>query len=241
MLEPSPKIETTIRVINQVMSRSVNNYWLCFGALWGIVMNKGVIPDGDLDICVMYGEDYNKIQKTFLCAPGGYTMAHALVDDVTGKALHCSFNSKTLPHICLSFWYPHNGIRYFCHDQNFEVSGIGVPKSGYFFKGVPDSALQYFRMVEWPGINQMHKINVPRFPGAVLDNLYPDWAYRKQRYNIKNNNVEEEKMVSYHKGGAISPYRVHVQSMSSFSDNKGIEIELLKNKASYDTEIKRRN
>lgn len=242
MLQPGKGIETAVKIINMAMGYAKVQYWLCFGGLWGLIMNKGVIPDGDLDICVLYGEDYKRIQKSFSSCPGGYTMAHAMLDDTDrSKALHCSFNSSQgFPHICLSFWYLHKGIRYYCHDQNFEVHGEGVPPSGYWFKGVPESAIGETRLVEWPGINQMAKISVPRLPGAILDHLYPDWAYRKQRYEVKRNQVQEDKMVSYHKGGAVSPYRVHVQSMAQFRDEKYIGKELGNSRREYEALLKTR-
>ena len=149
-------------------------------------------------------------------------MAKALQNDADPEnILYMGFNRKDWPHICVSFWYPHDGITYYYNDQNHEISdgNVGMPPSGLFFKGVPVSCLQEFRYVEWPGIVQNVKVRVPRFPGAILDHCYPDWGYTKQRYTITHGHqINPDKTVSIFKGGAISPYMVHVKSMSQWND-----------------------
>ena len=240
MLKPSSLLENTIRVINQVFGHASVQYWLSFGALYGIVKNLGIIPDGDLDLCTMYGSDYIRIQKAFEGSPAHYCMSKALLSDTDGKALYCSFGStQGYPHICLSFWYVNNGIAYYCHDQKHEVEGVGVPKSGYWFRGVPVSCIDEFKMVEWPGISQQYKIRVPRFPGVMLDNMYPDWAYKIQKYQIgKSHNVIPEKMDSYHHGGATSPYEVHVESMKQWADEKYINDQLEQSRLKWKSKLK---
>lgn len=210
-----------------------------------MIQNFGVIPDGDFDLCTYYGQDHKRLAKAFEGSPGRYIMTKALMSDKEpDKALYCSFGSQVgLPHICLSFWYLHEGIRYYCHDQHHEVEGTGIPKSGYYFRGLPallvDEDENNFRMAEWPGINQMTKVRVPRFPGMVLDNLYPDWAYRRQRYEIgKPGKIDLDRMASYHKGGAVSPYAVHVQSMKDFGNTKYIQEELSKSKQAWTVRLK---
>lgn len=244
MLEPGQKLEKTLKVINNAMNYASVPYWLCFGGLWGLIQNDGVVPDGDLDLCTYYGQDYRRIAKAFAATPGRYIMTKAIVSDTDkDMALYCGFNSEAgLPHLCLSFWYPHEGISYYCHDQAHEVKGVGVPASGYFFRGVPTYAIEKddcFRLVEWPGIVQSIKIRVPRFPGVVLDHLYPDWAFRQQKYNIdRKHTVIRDKSVSYHKGGAISPYAVHVVSMNDFQNKKHIEQQLAEGRKKWEIRLK---
>lgn len=239
-LKPSPILENSIRVINQVFNYSRVNYWLAFGGLYGIIKNDGIIPDGDFDLCTNYGEDYRKIQRAFQASPGRYGMSKALVSDVEpNNALYCSFGSEArYPHICLSFWYEHKGIMYYCHDQRHEVEGVGSPKSGYFFRGVPKHTVESFTLVEWPGINQMHKIRVPTYSGTLLDHMYPYWAFKVQKYNISNNNVDKENLASYYQRGASSPYEVHVDSMKQWSDDKFIEEQLKISQKKWDTLLK---
>lgn len=238
-LTPGRSTEIAIRVFNQAMNYSGSPYWLSFGGLWAIIRNSGIIPDGDFDLCTYYGADYQRIQKAFKGVPGRYEMTKAIVSDVDKtKALYCSYSSSEgLPHICLSFWYLHEGIRYYCHDQHHEVEGVGVPRSGYFFRGCPAEHVEdnpnNFRMVEWPGINQQIKVRVPRFPGVMLDNLYPDWAYKKQHYEVGKGLIDEERMVSYHKGGAVSSYAVHVQGMNDWNNQGHVRQELEKSKAAW--------
>jgi hypothetical protein len=167
-------------------------------------------------------------------------MSKALLSDTDQKPLYCSFGSEAgYPHICLSFWYEHKGIAYYCHDQKHEVEGIGVPKSGYWFRGVPISCISEFKMVEWPGIPQTAKIRVPRFPGIMLDSMYPDWAYKIQKYNIgKGNKVIDEKMDSYYHGGACSPYEVHVTSMRQWQDEKYINEQLSESLRKWKVKLK---
>lgn len=243
MLKPCKELELSLKIIDKVMRFSGTQYWLCFGGLWGLIMNEGTVPDGDLDICTYYGADFNRIARSFQSSPGGYTMGHAMVSDTDQQsALHCGFSSSMgLPHICLSFWYQHEDILYYCHDQHREVEGIGTPKSGYYFRGVPKDAIGELRFVEWPGISQMVKVSVPRFPGLLLDNLYPDWAYRKQRYIVnRKNQVDKEKMASYHKGGAVSKHQIHVNSMADFGNEKHVESELKKGEREYNNLLKMR-
>lgn len=246
MLGPSKLLQNTIRIINSVFNYCNTQYWLCFGGLWGLIQNDGVIPDGDLDLCVFYGTDYKRIVKAFESSPGRYKCKKVLVDDTNhDNALYCGFNSDDgYPHICLSFWYKHDFVHYYCHDQHHEVSGIGVPNSGYYFRGVPSSAVTVqnaFRRSEWPGIEQTVKIWVPSYPGIILDNMYPDWAYIKQRYNIGNNHkIDKEKTVSIYKGGACSPFSVHVKSMAEFSNTENIKKQLIESRIAWNNRFKDR-
>lgn len=239
MLEPCKKLESAISVINTVMNYARVKYWLSFGGLYGLIRNNGTIPDSDLDLCTNYGVDHNRIIKAFSGSPGRYNNTKVLVSDVDRtKALYAAFSSSAgFPHICLSFWYEHNGIAYYCHDQKKEVEGVGVP-SGYFFKGCPVECIKEFKMVEWPGISQMYKIRVPRFPGRMLDNMYPDWAYRIQKYNVENNKVQPDKLDSYHKAGAKSPYEVHVSSMAQWNDRRYIDDQLTKSMQRWNSLLK---
>jgi len=244
-LPPGKELEKTLQIVDHVMKYTNTKYWLCFGGLWGLVQNGGVIPDADLDLCTYYGTDFSMIAKVFSQSPGRYVMTRAMVDDRDqSKALYCSFSSEAgLPHLCLSFWYLHNGIRYYCHDQMRECEGIAVPKSGYFFRGIPagyvDDLPENFRMSEWYGIPQMIKIRVPRLHvGSMLDIMYPDWAYKKQRYEVIRNAVHDDKMASYHRGGALSPYAVHVKSMGDFQNQAEIERQLAESKKAYDKRIR---
>lgn len=240
-LEPCAALESALRIADHSFRFSGSPYWLSFGGLWGIVRNEGTIPDHDLDFCTYYGQDYRKIQAAFKSR--GYEMTKVLVSDTDkDKAVYASLSStKGLPHICLSFWYLHDGVRYYCHDQKHEVEGVGVPKSGYWFRGVPANLVEEnrIRYVEWPGVNQQYKVRVPRFAGAVLDHLYIDWAYQKQRHEIgQDRQVLRDRCKSYHKGGATSPYEVHVASMGQWSDQKHIEAELEKSKAAWEVKLK---
>ncbi len=240
MLKPCKLLENTILTINQVFSRAQVPYWLAFGALYGIVKNDGIIPDGDLDLCTYHGQGFERVQKAFLGSPARYGMSKALISDTTEQPLYCSFGSENgYPHICLSFWYEHEGIVYYCHDQRHEVEGVGVPKSGYWFRGVPIGCIKEFHMVEWPGIPQTAKIRVPMFAGTMLDNMYPYWAFKKQKYNIgKNNEVIPEKMDYYYTGGATSPYEVHVESMKQWGDKKYIEQQLQESLKKWNLKLK---
>jgi hypothetical protein len=243
-LPPSKELECALRVIDNVMKYADTKYWLCFGGLWALVQNDGVIPDGDLDLCTYYGTDFRKIERAFAGSPGQYAMTRAMVDDTAPEnALYCSFSSGCgFPHICLSFWYLHNGIRYYCHDSLREVEGVGSPKSGFFFRGIPGEYVENipgnFREVEWPGVNQMAKVRVPRLHvGAILDMLYPDWPYKKQRYEVRTGRVDPSRMASYHKGGAVSPYNVHVKSMADFKNGELVAMQLSKSKQEYENRV----
>jgi hypothetical protein len=243
-LAPGKEIERTLQFINYAMDQARAPYWLCFGGLYAIIKNNGVIPDADFDICTYANEDWKKIAKCFESSGGGYTMTHAILDDVSGNALHCAFDSSQgYPHVCVSFWHESAGYRFYCHDSKGEVrSGAAVPPSGYWFKGMPSGLVanekENFKMVEWPGIPQNTKVRVPRRAGAVLDYLYPFWEFRIQKYEVYHNQVVPEKMVSYHKGGAISPYEVHVNSMRQFEDSTHMTLELGKSKIEYSKYLK---
>ena len=114
-----------------------------------------------------------------------------------------------------------------------------MPKSGYWFRGVPAHCISELKMVEWPGIPQTAKIWVPRYPGAMLDNMYPDWAYKIQKYNIgKAYQVNKDKLDSYHHGGATSPYEVHVNSMKQWADSRYIKDQLTESGKKWQTKLK---
>jgi len=240
---PCQELENTIRIITRAFRYANVPYWLSFGALWGLVKNDGIIPDDDIDICTFHGQDYLHIAKAL--ESFGYHLHKTLISDVDGKALYCSYSSTpSLIHICLSFWYLHDGVRYYCHDQLREVEdGAAVPKSGFWFRGVPAHCVDgenRFRDVEWPGINQQYKIVVPRFPGEILDHMYPDWAWQKQKYEIDRRTrvVNKAKTVSVYKGGASSPYAVHVESMKQWNDARYIENQLKEGRKQWNIKLK---
>jgi len=237
-LEPSQRLEGTIRIVQQVFRICKTPYWLSFGGLWGLIKNRGIVPDDDLDLCCFYGADWKRIEKCM--ASYGYTLNRGLKSDTEPEnLLYCHFNSTNgNVSICLSFWYLNDGIRYYCHDQNHEISsGVAVPPSGYFFKGIPADIINSeadLRLVEWPGIEGCYKISVPHRPGVILDYTYPDWAYIKQRYVVgKKHEVKEEKCVSIWKHGACSPYQFWVKSMAQFSDKDYIDKQIVESKKDY--------
>lgn len=240
-LEPSANLESCIRICESALQAAGVPHWLAFGGLWGLVRNEGVVPDHDLDYCTYYGQDWKMIKKFF--ESSGYSMPKTILSDTDqSKALYCSLsNDRGLPHVCLSFWFPHGDNYYYCHDQKHEVAGVGVPASGYWFRGVPKYLVEkdVLRMVEWPGINQQYKVSVPRFAGGVLDHMYIDWAYQKQRFEIgANRAVLRDRCKSYHKGGATSPFEVHVQSMEQWNDKKYIDAELAKSMFEWKKKLK---
>ena len=232
-VEPSQALENTIRMIHKAMAYAGmgRKYWVSFGALWGLVKNNGVIPDGDIDICVPYGEDWTRVRKAF--AGCGYTMTHCMVSDrEPDKALHMGFNRPGLLHICLSFWYKWGDYRFYAHDNAHEISGVGSPSAGYYFKGMPAWIVddeRMFKMAEWPGIQQKFKIRVPLFAGSMLDNLYPCWGFVKQKYNVDaKHRIDEEHTASIHKGGVATRYSAHIQSMADWNNEtliKGLMAE----------------
>jgi len=240
-VEPGQQLENTIRVINQAFNYAGVPYWVSFGALWGLVKNNGIIPDHDLDLCTYYGQDYKRLTKAL--SGYGYGLTRCMINDVEkDKALYAAYDSPKFLHICVSFWYPHDNIRYYCHDSGRELAGVGVPGIGYYFRGVPAHAVdspELFRMVEWPGIQQLYKIRVPRFPGIILDTSYPDWAYQKQRYVVdRKRNIHPDKMQSYHKGGAVSKWAVHVQSMAQWHDKRHVQTQLESSERKWKARLK---
>jgi len=272
-LWPCDRLEKTLRIMKACLGFAGIPWWMSFGGLYALVKNRGIIPDGDLDLCCMYGTDYTRLVKSL--EGRGYRMSKCLVNDTDpSQALYCGFNhlesgndcpkchgalgalpdgshckacggsGKSGPiHICLSFWFPHSGKRWYCHDQNKEVHGVGVPPSGYFFKGVPAEVVEdelFFRYVEWPGINGEVKVRVPMLAGTMLDNLYPFWPYKWQRYNVDAvHTIEDEKLSSVFKGGATSRFKVHVDSMAQWENAQHVSGELEKAGKAYRAEVKK--
>ena len=240
-LEPGKILENAIRTIDIAFRYAKVHYWLHFGALWGLCKNNGIIPDADFDCCVNYGSDWKKIVKSF--SQYGYTMSKAIINDADPEnIMYCGFNKEGWPHICCSFWYLHNGIRYYCHDTHFELKAgeVGKPASGYSFKGMPDffvSDETMFKRVEWPGINQAFKVSVPILP--ALDYMYPCWPYSTQRYSIsQKHEYFPDKTQSIYRHGAISPYMVHVDSMTQWNNEKYINSELQKGEERWRLKLK---
>ena len=216
-LPPCEALEESINIFNNIL---YDKYWLCFGGLYGQISNQGIVPDGDLDICVMYGEDYRAIVESF--ARQRYTMQRVLLNDTDqNRALYAGFNRPGMPHVCVSFWYLHEGKRWWCHDSLNELRGVGVP-SVYNLKGCPEDYLQSFRYAEWPGIPCRTKVRVPDKGPSILDLCYPGWAYKMQRYQVEHYRPQWDKIVSvndplYARGrffeNAASPYQAKLKSM----------------------------
>lgn len=247
-LGPCKKLERALKILFEIYGRK--DYWLGFGGLWGLVCNDGVIPDGDLDVCMLFPQDWRRLIARYKAH--GFVNSKVILSDVDqSQALYAGFNkqmgrkpdgSPDMLHICVSFWFPHNGVRYFCHDEKFDLKGPGVPKSGYFLKGVPSWAVEdpkAFHMVDWPGLPNGTQVRVPIWPGTILDHCYPLWPFRKQRYVPKHyGDIRQDKSKSYHHGGAISPYRLHLKSLREFANIKGIEKQLAENREEYFTRLK---
>jgi hypothetical protein len=241
---PGKEIETTLKKVGPALNKATNQrYFLNWGGLLAVARYDGVSPDNDMDFATFYGVDYKIVERCMDAA--GYNMTKCMLDDTDeSKAVYCSFdkkaNSSVLMHICLTFLYPHDGIHYYCHDSRGEISGVGKP-SEYFFRGIPSEYVGepvLFRDAEWPGIPQMTKVRVPRFPGVFLDYCYRDWGYVKQRYNIVNYKYEKDKVEPLNKHGAMSPFAVNVKSMAQWKDERHVRSELKKSRAEWLKELK---
>jgi len=240
-IPPGPITENMIKVIDSSFNRAKMPYFLSFGGLYAIMGNNGVIPDGDLDVCTYYGQDHHALEKAF--ASVGYEMSKCIIDDVTGLALHCGFNPKRWDgknlHVCVMFMFPHGDQFYWCHDSKHELSGVGVPTSGYYFKGVEawyiENLESLFRMVEWPGISQKHKIRAPLFSGRFLDECYPLWGFKNQKFSIPRPGIvpKDGRLVSFHQGGAKTLYSLNVTSMKEFKDEDNILHQLNESEKAY--------
>jgi hypothetical protein len=238
MIAPGKDLERMIRHIDHAFRMAGSPYWLCFGGLWGLICNRGTVPDGDLDICTYYGQDHNRIKKT--CESFGWTNGCTLLNDTEPHALYQRFRSGGM-HFCLSYWYRWRDLLFYCHDSTQEVKGEAVPKAGYWFRGMPAWCVEkpeMLRRVEWPGISGEYKISVPHCPGVILDNLYPDWAYRKQRYVVYEHTIQDDKLASIWKGGAFSRYQVYVKSMRQWKDDKYVRNQLLASEEKYYAKLK---
>ena len=238
-LRPGPAIRDTLRDVSQSFESAGMKYWLCFGGLFAMIKNDGVIPDADFDFCTTYGQDQDRLIRAMEAR--GYKATKVLLNDADEtKALYVGFGKKGSPHVCVSFWYQFEGILYYCHDQKNEVQGRMAPKSGYWFKGIPANLLQddMFKLVEWPGLDQDFKVRVPMFAGTVLDYCYPCWAYSRQRYQVSMGKAVPEKMQSVYQGHAVSPYMLHLESMMEWEDPEYIQSELKKGKAQWEKQLK---
>ena len=231
-IEPGKRLQNTLSVVHRAFHSAGVPYWLSFGGLWGLVRNNGIIPDNDLDFCTYYGADHERLAK--ILGGFGYTMTRCMLSDVEPRAVYASFDHPQWIHFCLSFWYPYqppNGpaLRFYCHDSAHEIQGVGIPTVGYHFRGTMAEWVDgsdMFLDAEWPGIQQMIKVRVPRFPGGILDTCYPAWAYKKQRYNLAAHEVIPEKMRSYYHGGAMSKWAVSVKSMRQWEDHRHVAEQL---------------
>lgn len=253
-LKPCKQLEQILRKIEWVFTLQVRiPYWIHFGGLLAIIKKDGVIPDGDIDLCTYYENNQHARKIIDLFCSQGYKLKKVLLNDTNqNEILYCGFDwgkpqtteqyisEKFYPHICLSFWYPHNNTRYYCHDQNNDIPAgtEGVPKSGYYFKGFPAEYVQekYLKTVEWPGICAKTKISVPIFP--CLSKMYPGWGYNQQRYYInKKNEVDKTKMRDLWRETATSEQMVHVASMRDWENQGLIENELSAGRVRWEKKI----
>jgi len=204
-------------------------HFLSFGGLYAIVYNQGIIPDTDLDYSTFYGQDYKKIMRAF--ESHGYVNTKVMLDNTNpNNALYMGFNRKVhkrnitadagkpKAHVCVSFLYPSQGMRWYCHDSNGEISGVGTP-TAWSFRGVPAEIVEdegAIIQVEWPGIPGSTKVSVPLMGGTLLDYLYIASPYKKQKYNVVDFQPEWDKMKSIYSGGACSRYAVELNSIAQF-------------------------
>jgi len=236
-VEPSQLLENTLKMCHKAFAYAglAKKYWLSFGGLWGMIQNNGVVPDNDLDFCTYYGEDWQRIAKAMKAS--GYEMSHCMVSDTDRKAIHMGFNHQKLMHICLSFWYKWGDLRFWAHDNQHEVKGVGTPNSGYWWKGMPAWIVdddRYFKMAEWPGINQAVKIRVPLFAGSMLDNEYLCWGYTKQRYVIdRKHTIDPDRMASIHKGGVATRHTIHINSMAEWDNEAAIKAKFAESERAW--------
>ena len=221
-------------------------HWLGFGGLYGLIYNQSIVPDSDLDYCTFYGGDYTRIVKAF--EAHGYVNTKAMLDDTDPtKALYMGFNRKVhkrhltadagdpKTHVCVSCWYPSQGIRWYCHDSNGEISGPGVPMS-WSFRGVPAEIVEdegAIIQVEWPGIPGSNKVTVPLMGATMLDYLYIASAYKKQKYNVVDFQPEWDKMVSIYSGGACSRYAAQLDSIARFKEDGFMQKQMAESKKKW--------
>jgi hypothetical protein len=250
-LAPSKQLENALKVVHTSFNSAGIPHWLMFGGLWGMIVNRGIVPDSDLDFCARYPANWKVLAR--MMEVRGYHIRKVLLNDADKEnALYMGFDNGEV-HICVSFWYKWQEMYFWCHDQNNEVeAGEGIPsRQGYFFKGCPQNLIdgdERFMVVEWPGIPGDTRVRVPVFAGELLDLCYPGWMYWKQRYNVHNYQFQEEKCVSvnnpkFNKNAsrlAMSPYMVNVRSMNDFSDEAAIRRQLSESRAKWEESLKKR-
>lgn len=244
MVNPGLRLEKTLRAIESVMSMAATQYWVCFGGLYAIVKNNGIIPDNDIDICCRFGSDWKKIVKFF--GQNNYQLSKGVQCDIDkNQVMYLGFNEKRGDpvhglHICLSFWYEAREKLWWCHDTKNDIKAslgnIEVPKSGYYFKGLPKEVLtspDSFCRAEWPGIQGGTKVTVPLDTGTVLDHCYIMWQFKKQQYRPVEGKVQEDKLESIYHGGACSRYQAHLASVGDFASDKKYDEALKKGSQEY--------
>jgi hypothetical protein len=250
-LVPGRQLEGALKIVYSVFNSTHIQHWLMFGGLWGMIVNRGIVPDADLDFCAKYPADWRLLAR--LMGGRGYTVRKVLLNDANrNEALYMGFDGDEV-HICVSFWYKWKEMYFWCHDQNNEVvSGEGIPANqGYFFKGCPQELIEgeeRFMVVDWPGIPGETHVRVPVFAGQLLDLCYPGWMYWKQRYNVHNYQFQEDKCVSvnnpkYNKNAsrvALSPYMVNVRSMNDFADEAAIRKQLDASRQRFEENLQKR-
>lgn len=253
-LKPGKNLEKTIRIIDFIFRQTRTPYWIHFGGLIALAKKNGVIPDGDIDLCTYYESNDKWKRIVHLFESRGFVMTKAIQNDIDkDKILYCGFNPRKpqskedylsedfVPHICLSFWYLHNGIRYYCHDEKHELKGgmVAKPPSGYFLKGFEDKYIHDESMLmraEWPGLPGNVKISVPILP--CLEQMYPGYIYNQQRYMVQNNQVQDDKLRDCCRTGAISRYQVCLRSMAQWNDKAHIKRELEKSELNWRNRLK---
>jgi len=216
-IAPGPAIDTMIRVLNDVFK---DRYFLAFGALYGLIRNEGTIPDGDIDVCTYYGSDIAPIEAAF--KRKGYHLSKCILSDTDGLPVYAGFNPNRWDgkhlHVCVLFMVECRGIYFWGHDRAQEMEGTGVPER-FYLNAVDADHLEphdhNFRMVEWPGIKQVNKVRIPLCSGRFLDDCYPLWHSRCQKYNIPHSGAVNSggRTTCYHRGGAYTKYRVDVKSI----------------------------
>jgi len=192
------QLDSSIILVERIFSMLRTTYFVCFGALLGIIRDDGVLTGDngnpvsteDLDIGVMF-EDVDERRLVSSFRKFGYDLYKVFRSDIDNKPLHMAFVKKGDPTIDIFSWVLHGGFRYHTYDINRE--GCEIPKNGYVFKGVPHNWLisctdwQLRTLPQMKGERPIDmkvsgiksKVKIPVQYGHCLDEWYPNWMRKR--------------------------------------------------------------
>lgn len=154
------KLNRTLEVVANILHKeNINDWFIFFGTLLGIVRENSCIQ-GDDDLDIMINCDYQKLRSTFEQEGFTFTSAHGLRNsDAMLKTKPCNEYASSDFYMCET-----KGKNYFTSWQNVEIQDVEILSK------------------EW----RSTRINLPKNPESILKKLYGQTWQTPIKYKVSD-------------------------------------------------------